>query len=310
MGISFEFRGNNKKAKGAPIELCSRRKGWADSRPQRPRGRWTRREAHRLGLEQGRDEALRQELRDRRAARGRRALPTSPKDYESRLVKMDFALPAKNRERILAEWTKRYNAKSEKQGASGTPELFPGARRSPQGFRRSPPCATSISASPRASSSAFLGPRAAARPRCCASSPASRSRAPAPSRMTGATFPACRPGQPRLRDRFPVLRAVPQSDRADNVAYGLANRGVPREPITKRVTQLLTLVGLPDQPAPRSEPAVGRPAAAHRHRARSPLSPGFCCSTSRCRRWMRGSVRLRQRDPRRCSSASASPPSW
>jgi iron(III) transport system substrate-binding protein len=30
-------------------------------------------------------------------------------------VKMDFSWAADNRERILAEWTKRYNAKSEKR---------------------------------------------------------------------------------------------------------------------------------------------------------------------------------------------------
>ncbi|MFM7532878.1 MAG: putative 2-aminoethylphosphonate ABC transporter substrate-binding protein, partial [Rubrivivax sp.] len=40
-------------------------------------------------------------------------LPNIPKDYEQRLVKMDFSWAAKNRERILAEWSKRYNAKSE-----------------------------------------------------------------------------------------------------------------------------------------------------------------------------------------------------
>jgi len=40
-------------------------------------------------------------------------LPNVPKDYEARLVKMDFAWAAENRERILAEWNKRYNAKSE-----------------------------------------------------------------------------------------------------------------------------------------------------------------------------------------------------
>jgi iron(III) transport system substrate-binding protein len=38
-----------------------------------------------------------------------------PKDYEARLVKMDFTAAAANRERILAEWTKRYNAKTEKR---------------------------------------------------------------------------------------------------------------------------------------------------------------------------------------------------
>jgi iron(III) transport system substrate-binding protein len=36
-----------------------------------------------------------------------------PKDYEARLVKKDFYWEAENRERILAEWNKRYNAKSE-----------------------------------------------------------------------------------------------------------------------------------------------------------------------------------------------------
>jgi iron(III) transport system substrate-binding protein len=38
-----------------------------------------------------------------------------PADYESRLIKMDFNFAAANRERILAEWNKRYNAKSEKR---------------------------------------------------------------------------------------------------------------------------------------------------------------------------------------------------
>ena len=36
-----------------------------------------------------------------------------PADYEKRLVKMDFATTAANRERVLAEWNKRYDAKSE-----------------------------------------------------------------------------------------------------------------------------------------------------------------------------------------------------
>ena len=35
-----------------------------------------------------------------------------PADYEKRLIKNDFAWEAKNRDRILAEWTKRYDAKS------------------------------------------------------------------------------------------------------------------------------------------------------------------------------------------------------
>jgi iron(III) transport system substrate-binding protein len=35
-----------------------------------------------------------------------------PADYENRLIKNDFAWEAKNRDRILAEWTKRYDSKS------------------------------------------------------------------------------------------------------------------------------------------------------------------------------------------------------
>ena len=40
-------------------------------------------------------------------------LKNVPADYEARLVKMDFGWAAENRERILAEWNKRYDAKSE-----------------------------------------------------------------------------------------------------------------------------------------------------------------------------------------------------
>jgi iron(III) transport system substrate-binding protein len=35
-----------------------------------------------------------------------------PADYEKRLIKNDFAWEAKNRDKILAEWTKRYDSKS------------------------------------------------------------------------------------------------------------------------------------------------------------------------------------------------------
>ena len=40
-------------------------------------------------------------------------LPHLPKDMESRIMKQDFAWAAKNRERILAEWEKRYGSKSD-----------------------------------------------------------------------------------------------------------------------------------------------------------------------------------------------------
>jgi iron(III) transport system substrate-binding protein len=40
-------------------------------------------------------------------------LPNVPADYEKRLVKNDFVWAANNRDKILAEWTKRYDVKSE-----------------------------------------------------------------------------------------------------------------------------------------------------------------------------------------------------
>ncbi|WP_230368608.1 hypothetical protein [Paludibacterium denitrificans] len=39
--------------------------------------------------------------------------PLIPANYEHRLVKQDLRWSATNRERILTEWTRRYDAKSE-----------------------------------------------------------------------------------------------------------------------------------------------------------------------------------------------------
>ncbi len=74
-----------------------------------------REEAGRLGFVQGRDAALRQEFRDHRAARRRAQLANIPADYESRLIKLNFDQAAAGRDRTLAEWSRRYDAKSEKK---------------------------------------------------------------------------------------------------------------------------------------------------------------------------------------------------
>ncbi|SPK74300.1 Putative ABC transporter, periplasmic solute-binding protein (fragment) (plasmid) [Cupriavidus taiwanensis] len=44
-----------------------------------------------------------------------RKVETIPANYEQMLVKNDFGYIAKNRERVLTEWQKRYASKSEKQ---------------------------------------------------------------------------------------------------------------------------------------------------------------------------------------------------
>ena len=118
IGISFEYRANTIKAKGGPIDLVFPKEGlgwdmeafgimkttkkldaakkladWASSRP-----------AMELYAKNYAIVAL---------PGVAQPLPNVPADYEKRLVKNDFAWAAKNRDRILAEWSKRYDAKSE-----------------------------------------------------------------------------------------------------------------------------------------------------------------------------------------------------
>ena len=120
MGISFEYRGNTNKAKGAPIELVFPKEGLG----------W---DLEAFAIHKGTKKlAAAKKLADWASSKNAmilygknfaitaqpvvaEPLPNVTKDYEQRLVKMDFAWSAKNRERILAEWTKRYNAKTEKR---------------------------------------------------------------------------------------------------------------------------------------------------------------------------------------------------
>jgi iron(III) transport system substrate-binding protein len=120
MGISFEYRGNTNKAKGAPIDLVFPKEGlgWDLEAFAIHKGTKKLEAAKKLAdwassknamILYGKNFAI-------TAQPGvAEPLPNVPKDYEQRLVKMDFAWSAKNRERILAEWTKRYNAKTEKR---------------------------------------------------------------------------------------------------------------------------------------------------------------------------------------------------
>jgi iron(III) transport system substrate-binding protein len=118
IGISFEYRANANKAKGAPIDLVFPKEGlgWDLESFAIHQGTKKLDAAKKLAdwasskdamLLYGKNFAI-------TAQPGVAApLPNVPKDYEQRLVKMDFNWAADNRERILAEWNKRYNAKSE-----------------------------------------------------------------------------------------------------------------------------------------------------------------------------------------------------
>jgi iron(III) transport system substrate-binding protein len=118
VGISFEYRGNTNKAKGAPIDLVFPKEGLG----------W---DLEAFGIHKGTKKlAAAKKLADWASSKNAmklygknfaitaqpgvaEPLPNVPKDYEERLVKMDFGKMAEARERVLAEWMKRYNAKSE-----------------------------------------------------------------------------------------------------------------------------------------------------------------------------------------------------
>lgn len=118
VGISFEYRANANKAKGAPMDLVFPKEGlgWDLEAFAIHKGTKKLDAAKKLAdwasskdamLLYGKNFAI-------TAQPGVAApLPNVPKDYEARLVKKDFYWEAENRERILTEWNKRYNAKSE-----------------------------------------------------------------------------------------------------------------------------------------------------------------------------------------------------
>ncbi len=119
-GISFEYRGNTNKAKGAPIDLVFPKEGlgWDLEAFAIHKGTKKLEAAKKLAdwassknamILYGKNFAI-------TAQPGvAQPLPNVPKDYEERLVKMDFKKAAESRERVLAEWTKRYNGKTEKR---------------------------------------------------------------------------------------------------------------------------------------------------------------------------------------------------
>jgi iron(III) transport system substrate-binding protein len=118
IGISFEYRANTIKAKGGPIDLIFPKEGLG----------WDL-EAYGIMKNTKKLDAAKKlaDFASSKAAMdlyGKNyaivaipgsavPLPNIPADYESRLVKNDFAWAANNRDKILAEWTKRYDSKSE-----------------------------------------------------------------------------------------------------------------------------------------------------------------------------------------------------
>jgi iron(III) transport system substrate-binding protein len=118
VGISFEYRANTNKAKGAPIDLVFPKEGLGWDLEAFAIHKGTKKLAAAKKLADWASSKNAMKLYGKNFAITAQPgvaepLPNVPKDYEERLVKMDFVKTAAARERILAEWTKRYNAKSE-----------------------------------------------------------------------------------------------------------------------------------------------------------------------------------------------------
>jgi len=120
VGISFEYRANSNKAKGAPIDLVFPKEGLGWDLEAFAIHKGTKK------LDAAKKLADWASSKDAMALYGKNFAITAvagiaaplanvPADYEARLVKMDFGWAAENRERILAEWTKRYDSKTEKR---------------------------------------------------------------------------------------------------------------------------------------------------------------------------------------------------
>lgn len=120
VGISFEYPGAKEKTRGAPVDVVLPKEGSG----------W---EMEATGIVKGtKNLAAAQKLADwavsKRAMEvynetyvilampGVAKVPANyPADVEKMMIKNDFTWAAKNRERILAEWTKRFDTKSEKK---------------------------------------------------------------------------------------------------------------------------------------------------------------------------------------------------
>ena len=158
---------------------------------------------------------------------------------------------------------------------------------------------TSTSRSPPASSSRCSARRAAARPRRCGSSPGSNSRPTgADPASTASTWRRTRRTSGPVNTVFQSYALFPHLNVEDNIAYGLRWRsGVTKAERRRRVGDALELVQLLGFETRKPAPALGRPAAAGRARARAdPGARRCCCSTSR-------SVRSTRSCARRCRSS-------
>ncbi|MEO7761788.1 MAG: putative 2-aminoethylphosphonate ABC transporter substrate-binding protein [Casimicrobiaceae bacterium] len=117
VGISFEYRANREKAQGKPIDLVFPKEGlgWDLEATAIHKGTKNLAAAQKLADWSASEPAMALYAKNYAIVAipsMNQPLPNVPADYGTRLVKNDFAWAAKNRDKILAEWSKRYESKA------------------------------------------------------------------------------------------------------------------------------------------------------------------------------------------------------
>ena len=117
LGISFEYRANREKVQGKPIDLVFPKEGlgWDLEATGIHKGTKHLAAAQKLVDWSISDDAMKLYAKNYAIVAvpaHNQPLPNVPADYGTRLVKNDFAWAAKNRDKILAEWSKRYESKA------------------------------------------------------------------------------------------------------------------------------------------------------------------------------------------------------
>jgi iron(III) transport system substrate-binding protein len=117
VGISFEYRANREKARGAPIELVFPKEGlgWDLEAIGIVKGTKNMDAAKKLSDWAASDDAMALYANNFAIVAVpalSKPLPNVPADYAKLLAKNDFGWAAANRDKVLAEWSKRYESKA------------------------------------------------------------------------------------------------------------------------------------------------------------------------------------------------------
>jgi len=117
VGISFEYRANREKAQGKPVDLVFPKEGlgWDLEATAIHKGTKNMAAAQKLADFSASEAAMSLYAKNYAIVAipsKNEPLPNVPADYGTKLVKNDFAWAAKNRDKILAEWSKRYESKA------------------------------------------------------------------------------------------------------------------------------------------------------------------------------------------------------